>query len=137
MSTPTPAEVEEQVAAWVDENWSPDLTCAEWWQLLADAGYSAPMLPEEAGGKGWTRDLAHAVTRTLAAKEVLGEFLTRREGEAVINRGVEALSLRHHAAMAENASLISAPSTSKKFAGVVAQVCRSVSDEMGASKPMA
>ena len=43
---------------------SPDLTCAEWWQLLADAGYSAPMLPEEAGGKGWTRDLAHAVTRT-------------------------------------------------------------------------
>ena len=72
MTNPTPADVEEQVAAWIDENWSPDLTCAEWWQLLADAGYSAPMLPEEAGGKGWTRDLAHAVTRTIAAKEALG-----------------------------------------------------------------
>ncbi len=72
MSTLTAEQVEAEVGAWVDENWDPDLTCAQWWQRLADAGYSHPMLPEEAGGRGWSRDLAQAVLRTLATKDALG-----------------------------------------------------------------
>ena len=49
------SEVKSEVANWVEKNWSPDLTVAEWWQLMADAKLSHTMLPEEAGGRGWSR----------------------------------------------------------------------------------
>ena len=72
MSTRTAEEVEAEVGAWIDENWDPDLRVGEWWQMLADKGYAHPMLPEEAGGLGWSRDLAQAVLRALASRDALG-----------------------------------------------------------------
>ena len=72
MTTLTAEQVEAEAGAWIDENWDPTLTVAEWWQKLADAGYSAPMLPEEAGGRGWSRDLAQGVLRALADRKALG-----------------------------------------------------------------
>jgi alkylation response protein AidB-like acyl-CoA dehydrogenase len=72
MTTASAEEAEEAVGGWIDANWDPDLTCAQWWQMLADAGYSHPMLPPEAGGLGWGRDLAHVVLRALAQRDVLG-----------------------------------------------------------------
>ena len=66
------SEVKSEVANWVEKNWSPDLTVAEWWQLMADAKLSHTMLPEEAGGRGWSRSLNHAVLSVLAEKQVLG-----------------------------------------------------------------
>ena len=44
-----------EVKAWLEENWNPDLTVAEWWDILARSGYAAPTFPEDAWGKGWTR----------------------------------------------------------------------------------
>ncbi len=72
MSEPTSEEIEAEVAAWVAENWDPDLEVGEWWQRLADARYAAPMLPEAAGGRGWSRSASFAVTRALAAADALG-----------------------------------------------------------------
>jgi alkylation response protein AidB-like acyl-CoA dehydrogenase len=72
VSTPTAEEVETTAGAWIDANWDPDLTVAEWWQRLADERYSNPMLPEEAGGRGWSRDLAQAVLRAIAQRSALG-----------------------------------------------------------------
>ncbi|MCU4187466.1 acyl-CoA dehydrogenase family protein [Acidiferrimicrobium sp. IK] len=61
----------EQVSAWVAEAWSPDLTVREWWQRLADAGYSNPMLPPPYG-LGVGQDEAVTVGRELARAGVLG-----------------------------------------------------------------
>lgn len=72
MKTASAEDVEAEVGAWLDANWDPDLTCAAWWQKLADAGYSHPMLPVEAGGRGWSRDLAHVVLRALSDRCALG-----------------------------------------------------------------
>ncbi len=72
MSELTAGDIEAEVCAWIDEYWDPDLTVAEWWQMLADERYSHPMLPEEAGGRGWSRDLAQAVLRAIASKDALG-----------------------------------------------------------------
>jgi alkylation response protein AidB-like acyl-CoA dehydrogenase len=52
----------------LEENWNPELTVAEWWDILARSGYAAPTFPEDCWGKGWPRDLAMAVSETI--KEV-------------------------------------------------------------------
>ena len=38
----TAEQVRKEVAAWVEEAWSPDLTVGEWWDILARSGYAAP-----------------------------------------------------------------------------------------------
>lgn len=72
MSTPTADEVRVEVESWLDENWDPDLTVREWWGRLVPTGYSHPLLPENAGGKGWGRDLAAAVMAVMADRAVMG-----------------------------------------------------------------
>ncbi len=65
-------DVKAEVRAWLDANWDPEITVAEWWKRLAAAGYASPMLPPELGGRGWTRDLALAVNATLAERGCVG-----------------------------------------------------------------
>ena len=55
MSQTSEKEVKAEVANWIDDNWDPELTVAEWWQLMADARLAHTMLSEEAGGRGWSR----------------------------------------------------------------------------------
>jgi alkylation response protein AidB-like acyl-CoA dehydrogenase len=68
----TAEDVKAEVKAWLEENWDPDRTVAEWWDILARSGYAAPTFPEECWGKGWTRDLAMAVNETLAEHGAIG-----------------------------------------------------------------
>ncbi len=72
MSQKSEQEVKTEVSEWIENNWNPKLSVAEWWQLMADARLSHPMLPEEAGGRGWSRALNHAVLSVIADKNVLG-----------------------------------------------------------------
>jgi alkylation response protein AidB-like acyl-CoA dehydrogenase len=51
----TTLAVELDVEQWLEANWDPDVTVAEWWLRLADARLSHPMLPEP-WGRGWTPD---------------------------------------------------------------------------------
>ncbi|MFM7224405.1 MAG: acyl-CoA dehydrogenase family protein, partial [Actinomycetota bacterium] len=72
MTLPTVEEVRAEVSAWLEQNWDPELTVAEWWDRLARSGYAAPMFPEDCWGKGWPRDLAMAVGETLTAHGAIG-----------------------------------------------------------------
>jgi len=72
MSTPTAEEVRAEVEEWLDQNWDPDLTVREWWELMLPTGYTHPMLPANAYGKGWGRDLAAAVMVAMADRGVMG-----------------------------------------------------------------
>lgn len=65
-------DVEAEVGAWLDANWDPSMTVGEWWQRLADSGYSHPSLPEHAGGKGWSQSMEMTAMRTMAARDVVG-----------------------------------------------------------------
>jgi alkylation response protein AidB-like acyl-CoA dehydrogenase len=62
----------DEVNAWLEENWDPDLTVAEWWERLGTAGWSAPSLPENAYGKGLTRNDTVRVQQAIAAFGALG-----------------------------------------------------------------
>ncbi len=69
---PTADDVRAEVGAWIDDNWSPELTVAEWWDLLAHSGYAAPTLPEDAFGKGWPRSLGNVVSEVIREKGAVG-----------------------------------------------------------------
>jgi len=45
---------------------------AQWWALLTAAGWAAPSMPVEAGGRGWGRQQSGVVTATMAAHNVVG-----------------------------------------------------------------
>ena len=61
-----------EVAQFVAEHWDPEISVAEWWERLAGAGLTSPMLPVEHGGRGYPRDLAAAVGAALSRSGVLG-----------------------------------------------------------------
>ncbi len=67
----TAQTVQDQVEAWLDANWDPDLTVQRWWKLLADAGLSYPMLAAPFG-RGYTREQANGVSAALRAKGAMG-----------------------------------------------------------------
>ncbi len=72
MSLPSVEDVRTEVKAWLEENWNPELTVGEWWDILARSGYAQPMFPEDCWGKGWPRDLSMAVTETIAEHGAVG-----------------------------------------------------------------
>lgn len=72
MSTPSADEVRAEVEALIEDRWDPELTVGEWWKILAEARLTSPMLPENAGGRGYGRDLGALVSSVLAEHQVLG-----------------------------------------------------------------
>ena len=60
-----------EVRAWIEANWSEDLTVREWWRRLADARLVAPTFPEPYG-RGYTLAEGRAVTEELASTGVIG-----------------------------------------------------------------
>ena len=59
-------DVVEELRAWLEENWDPDLTVGEWWERLGLAGWAAPMLPADSYGRGLSRGDSLAVSTTIA-----------------------------------------------------------------------
>ena len=68
----TPDDPVAAVRAWLEDEWDPDLTVAAWWQRLGNAGWSSPMLPVDAYGRGLSRSDAVAVMREIARFGALG-----------------------------------------------------------------
>jgi alkylation response protein AidB-like acyl-CoA dehydrogenase len=65
-------DIGAEAGAWVAANWDEDLAVGEWWQLLADAVFSHPTLPEGAGGRGYKRAGNVAVRTALADAGAMG-----------------------------------------------------------------
>jgi alkylation response protein AidB-like acyl-CoA dehydrogenase len=56
----TPASLREEVAAWVAEQWDPDLSLVDWRRRLAASGWAAPSWPTRWHGAGlalWTDEV--------------------------------------------------------------------------------
>jgi alkylation response protein AidB-like acyl-CoA dehydrogenase len=70
--TATQTDVITELKAWLEENWDPNLTVGEWWERLGLAGWSAPMLPENAYGRGLSRADTVRVQQTIAEFGALG-----------------------------------------------------------------
>jgi alkylation response protein AidB-like acyl-CoA dehydrogenase len=62
----TGSDVIVELRAWLEDNWSPDLTVAEWWERLGTAGWAAPTWPAEWFGKGLSREEGVRVQQVIA-----------------------------------------------------------------------
>ena len=62
----------DEIKSWLEENWDPELTVAEWWERLGLAGWSAPTLPVGSYGKGLSRGDAVLVQQAIADHGALG-----------------------------------------------------------------
>jgi len=60
-----------ETGAWLEQTWDPEMTVGEWWQQLADARLSNPMLPEP-WGRGWGRAEAAAFASEVVRRGALG-----------------------------------------------------------------
>src|SRR5690348_1485986 len=63
--------VASECEAWIGDHWSPDLTLAEWWALLFDAGYAFPTWPVGLGGTGASAAEVRSVAAALAEAGVV------------------------------------------------------------------
>ncbi|HUP85991.1 MAG TPA: acyl-CoA dehydrogenase family protein [Acidimicrobiales bacterium] len=70
--TDTATDVITELKDWLNDNWDPDLTVAQWWERLGLAGWAAPGLPENAYGKGLSRADAVRAQQTIAEFGALG-----------------------------------------------------------------
>jgi alkylation response protein AidB-like acyl-CoA dehydrogenase len=71
-ATRTGRDAAAEVAAWLEENWDPDLTVAQWWERLGKSGWAAPTWPAEWYGKGLSREEAVRVGQTFTRIGALG-----------------------------------------------------------------
>ena len=65
-------DVVAEVQAWLERNWDPELTVAEWWERLGTDGWSAPTLPREWYGRGLGRGDGIRVQQAIGAFGAVG-----------------------------------------------------------------
>jgi len=65
-------DVRAEVRSWLESNWNPDITVAEWWDILAESGWAVPTWPQEWFGRELPRDLLGVIGQEFRAAEALG-----------------------------------------------------------------
>jgi alkylation response protein AidB-like acyl-CoA dehydrogenase len=65
-------ELLSELRAWLENNWDPELTVAQWWERMGLAGWSAPGLPTNAYGKAMARSDTVLVQQEVAKFGALG-----------------------------------------------------------------
>jgi alkylation response protein AidB-like acyl-CoA dehydrogenase len=68
----TADDVLDELRSWLSDTWDPDLTVAQWWELLGLAGWAAPTLPTNAYGRGVARSVGVRIQKEIAAHGALG-----------------------------------------------------------------
>jgi len=121
----TTGDVKAEVTAWLERNWDPDLTVAEWWERLADSGWAVPTWPVEWHGRGLSRSdgltVHEAITEfgALASSGGLGTILA---APTIIVHGTDEQRRRYLRATAAGqvgwCQLFSEPSAGSDLAGL-------------------
>ncbi len=62
----------DELQAFLDSEWDPDLTVAEWWEKLGTEGWSAPAWPEDCYGRGLSPADAVRVQKAIGEHGALG-----------------------------------------------------------------
>jgi alkylation response protein AidB-like acyl-CoA dehydrogenase len=62
----------DELRDWLEVNWDPEVTVAEWWERLGLAGWSAPLLPVDSYGRAMSRSDALRAQALISACGALG-----------------------------------------------------------------
>jgi len=60
-------DIVDELTEWLEKNWDPEITVAEWWERLGLSGWAAPGLPTNAYGKGLSRNDTVKVQETISS----------------------------------------------------------------------
>ncbi len=61
-----------EVREWITKSWDPELTVAQWWQILSDGRWAVPTWPEETLGRGYPFAAARVIAEELKAADAVG-----------------------------------------------------------------
>ncbi|MBJ7353987.1 MAG: acyl-CoA dehydrogenase family protein [Thermoleophilaceae bacterium] len=50
--TPGEAKLREEIRGWLEANYEPGISQSDWYKVLAESGWAAPLWPEQYGGRG-------------------------------------------------------------------------------------
>ncbi|HYF44797.1 MAG TPA: acyl-CoA dehydrogenase family protein [Acidimicrobiales bacterium] len=124
-------DVRTEVRAWLDDNWDPDLTVAEWWQRLADSGWGHPTWPEEHSGRGLGRPEANAIGKEITEAGALGPpggLGTMLAGPTILAHGTDEQKKRFLPTIANGqeawCQLFSEPNAGSDLAGLQTRAVR-------------
>ena len=68
----SPAQIRDEVGAWLDEHWSPERDLREWREILVEGGWAAPTWPEAYFGRNYSASQAAVVADVFAQKGAVG-----------------------------------------------------------------
>ncbi len=118
-------ELRDEVRAWIDDNWDPDITMREWWKRLFEGRWTQPAWPEEWYGRGLSGELAKLVSDEMRAAGVpggpggLGVMLA---GPTIISHGTDEQKRRYLPPMLKGeeawCQLFSEPNAGSDLAGI-------------------
>jgi alkylation response protein AidB-like acyl-CoA dehydrogenase len=127
----TGSDVIVEVKSWLEENWSPELTVAEWWERLGTSGWAAPTWPVEWFGKGLSREEGVRVQQAIADHGALpapGGLGLMLAGPTIIAHGTDeqkALYLREIVTGQKGwCQLFSEPGAGSDLAGINARAVK-------------
>jgi alkylation response protein AidB-like acyl-CoA dehydrogenase len=125
------ARLRDEVRAWLADHWDPELSVDEWWRIVAAAGWTAPHLPPEQGGRGLHRNAGGTV------RVVFGEFGALRPpgglgllmaGPTILTHGTPDQIARHVTPILDGRSnwcqLFSEPGSGSDLAGLTTRAER-------------
>ena len=120
-----------EVTAWLDAHWDPDLPVEDWWRLVGRAGWTAPHLPVEQGGRGLSRRDATRVRSLFASYGALrppGGLGLLMAGPTILTHGTPEQIERHVPPILEGrlawCQLFSEPGAGSDLAGLTTKAER-------------
>jgi alkylation response protein AidB-like acyl-CoA dehydrogenase len=125
------ADLARQVSAWLDENWDPALSVEAWWRLVGQAGWSAPHLAKEEGGRALPRSAERQVRAMFAAHGALrppGGLGLLMAAPTILRHGTPDQIARHVPPILEGrlnwCQLFSEPGAGSDLAGLATRAVR-------------
>ncbi len=128
---PSTTAIRAEIRKWLGSTWNPDLTVAEWWNLLADAHWAVPTWPEDSFGRGLSRGDAGVVASEIRAAGALGApggLGVMLAGPTIVAHGDDAQKERYLRPIVTGAEawcqLFSEPEAGSDLAGLKARAVR-------------
>jgi alkylation response protein AidB-like acyl-CoA dehydrogenase len=90
--------IKSELEAWLDANWSPDLTLKEWRNRLVDGGWAAPHWPAEFFGRGFNPEQTRVVQAVFAKRHIVPAASVGPRGlasETILAHGTDEQKLRY------------------------------------------
>jgi alkylation response protein AidB-like acyl-CoA dehydrogenase len=126
-----PRDLAREVTSWLEEHWDPTLSVEEWWRLVGRAGWSAPYLPVEEGGRGLPRSADRQVRALFASHGALrppGGLGILMAAPTILRHGTRDQIARHVPAILEGrlawCQLFSEPGAGSDLAGLATRAER-------------